>query len=165
MDEHATGVQPQQQGTGPLPQQSEGYMRANHTDNSKTIIGTDWAARERQGALRLMNRARCTLQRKLRAAGEPTSPAAIRVRCMRPCTARATCARPSGNLYSRVYLAVVPGATVERAMYSFHRTHHAVTLEWLGYQMSVRTMSPDIQQRGVLAAVKTAAADGYSARS
>jgi len=66
------------------------------------------------------------------------------------------------NLYSRVYLAVVPGANVERAMYSFHRVHHTLTLGWMGYLASVRTMARDIQQRGVLAAVKTAATSGYS---
>jgi hypothetical protein len=46
-------------------------------------------------------------------------------------------------------------------MYAFHRMHHTLTLGWLGYLVSVRTMTRDIQQRGVLAAVKTAATSGY----
>lgn len=164
MDEHATGVRRQQQGTGQLPQPSEGCMRANHTDNSKTIIGTDWAARKRQGALRRMNRA------KVRPAATACSGWGTDVAGSDPRSVHASLHGKGDlraawwNLYSRVYLAVVPGATVERAMYSFHRTHHAVTPGWLGYLMSVRTISRDIQQRGVLAAVKTAAADGYSAR-
>ena len=65
------------------------------------------------------------------------------------------------NLYSRVYLAVVPGANVERAMNSFHSMQHALTLGWLGYLVWVRTMTRDFLQRGFLAAVTTAATGGY----
>ncbi|TQK01261.1 hypothetical protein FBX97_5790 [Herbaspirillum sp. SJZ107] len=40
-------------------------------------------------------------------------------------------------------------------MYSFHRRHHALTLSWLGYLAAVRQMRVDIQEKGVLAALKT----------
>ena len=66
------------------------------------------------------------------------------------------------NLYSALYTAIVPGATLDRAMYSFHRLHHAVTLGWLSYVVSVGKTTADIKQQGLLAAVRAAVVDGAS---
>lgn len=56
------------------------------------------------------------------------------------------------NLFSSIYVAVVPGATLERAMYSFHLMHHALTLFRLGFAHSVSQTAADIEQNGVVAA-------------
>jgi hypothetical protein len=141
--------------------QSEEHMRANQIVDTK-IRGTDWAMRERQAMLRGLHRA------KVRPVAAVTSGWGIDVAGCDPRSVHASLHGKGDlrvswwNLYSRVYLAVVPGANVERAMYSFHRMHHTLTLGWLGYLTSVRTMTRDIQQRGVLAAVKTAVTSGYS---
>jgi hypothetical protein len=45
-------------------------------------------------------------------------------------------------------------------MLSFHRMHHAVTLGWLSYVASVGKTTDDIKQHGLLAAVRSAVADG-----
>lgn len=58
------------------------------------------------------------------------------------------------NLYSALYTAIVPGATLERAMYAFHRLHHALTLSRLGFARAVATTAADIEQNGILAAAQ-----------
>lgn len=136
-------------------------MRATKMVDNKTL-GTDWAIQERQAMLRGLHCA------KVRPVVADTSGWGTDVAGSDPRSVHASLhgkgdLRASWwNLYSRIYLTVVPCANVERAMYSFHRMHHALTLGWLGYLVSVRTMTRDIQQRGVLAAVKTAATSGHS---
>jgi hypothetical protein len=61
------------------------------------------------------------------------------------------------NLYSRVYQTVVAGADLERAMYSFHRTHHALTLSKLSYLVEVSVTAADLKRDGVIAAVRKCA--------
>ena len=56
------------------------------------------------------------------------------------------------NLYSSVYMATVPGATLELAMISFHRLYHALTLSRLGFEQSVARAAADIEEKGVLVA-------------
>jgi len=48
------------------------------------------------------------------------------------------------NLYSRIYMAVVPSANGERAMYSFHRINRAITLGWLSYLVAVADRVADV---------------------
>lgn len=132
-------------------------MRIKNFGNTE-IASMDWAAAERQAALRSMHRA------KLRPAPTVSSgwgmDAAGRDK-------RSVHASLNGkgdmraawwNLFSRVYLAVVPGATLERAMYSFHRMHHTLTLGWLSYVVSVSETTVELKQRGLLAALRSAAA-------
>lgn len=139
---------------------NEEHMRANQIVDTK-IVGTDWATPERQAMLRGLHRT------KVRPVAAATSGWGTDVAGSDPRSVHATLHGNGDlratwwNLYSRVYLAIVPGANVERAMYSFHSKHHALTLGWLGYLVSVRSMTRDIQQRGVLAAVKTAVTSGY----
>ena len=58
------------------------------------------------------------------------------------------------NLYSTIYLMVVPRGTLEGAMYSFHRLHHAMTLARLEFWQSVSHTAADVQQDGVLEAAR-----------
>lgn len=133
-------------------------MRIENTTNYQ-ISGTDFAAGERQAALRAMNRSR------LRPAPAGSSGWGEDVATKDRRSVHAwLCGKGDlrgawWNMYSRVYLAVVPGADLERAMYSFHRIHHAVTLGWLSYLMSVRKTSADIRHVGLVGAVRAAAAE------
>jgi len=56
------------------------------------------------------------------------------------------------NLFSKVYMAVVRGATLEHAMYAYHLVHHSITLARLGFANSVAQTAADIEQKGVVAA-------------
>ena len=62
------------------------------------------------------------------------------------------------NLFSAIYAATVPGATAERAMYSFHRFHHALTLSRLGFAHSVSQTAADTEKNGVLSAAHSSVA-------
>ena len=62
------------------------------------------------------------------------------------------------NLFSVTYMSVVPQATIERAMYTFHRFHHALTLARLGFAHSVAQTASDVEHRGVVAAVRRSVA-------
>jgi hypothetical protein len=61
------------------------------------------------------------------------------------------------SMYCAAYMVVVPGATLERAMFSFHRLHHALTLARLGFAHSVAQTAADIEQRGMLVAARNSA--------
>ena len=136
-------------------------MRLNKLTNTE-IFGKDYAAADRQAALRSMHR------QKLRPAGAASSGWGTDVAGSDKRSVHASLKGKGDlrtawwNLYSRVYLAVVPGADLERAMYSFHKVHHALTLGWLSYLVSVRQTTIDIKQRGLVAAVRTAAAGDNS---
>ena len=58
------------------------------------------------------------------------------------------------NLYSAIYLMVVPSGNLERSMYSFHRFHHAMTLAGLEFWQSVSNTAFDVQQDGVMEAAR-----------
>lgn len=132
-------------------------MRIKNFGNTE-IAGMDWAAADRQAALRSMHRV------KLRPApavssGWGTDVAGSDKRSVHASLHGKGDMRAAWwNVFSRVYVAVVPGADLERAMYAFHRMHHAVTLGWLSYLVSVSETTVDMKQRGLLAAVRTAAA-------
>ena len=58
------------------------------------------------------------------------------------------------RVYSTVYIAAVPGATLERAMYAFHRLHHALSLSKIAFVHSVADTADDVEQKGVLTAIR-----------
>ena len=58
------------------------------------------------------------------------------------------------NLYSAIYTTIVPGAALERVMFSFHCLHHAITLSRLGFTDAVATTVADIEQNGILTAAQ-----------
>ena len=128
------------------------------------VSDVDFAASDRQAALRAMHRV------KVRPATAVTSGWGTNVAGN---DKRSVHAGLNGkgdlratwwNLYSRIYRAVVPRADLERAMYSFHRVHHAVTLGWLFYVISVEKTTGAIKQDGLLAAVWSAVADDAPGR-
>ena len=134
-------------------------MRIKNFGNT-SVCGLDFAASDRQAALRAMHRV------KMRPAAAVTSGWGTDVAGS---DKRSVHAWLNGkgdlratwwNLYSRIYMAVVPGADLERVMYSFHRVHHAVTLGWLSYVVSVSKTTVDIKQHGLVSAVRSAVVDG-----
>ena len=58
------------------------------------------------------------------------------------------------NIYCTLYLIIVPRGTLERAMYSFHKFHHRLTLARLEFRFSVLKTSSDIREEGVLEATR-----------
>lgn len=127
------------------------------------VVGADWAARERQAALRTLHRAKVRPASTV-SSGWGTDVAGSDRRSVHAWLRGKGDLRSAWwNFYSRAYLAVVPGASLERAMYSFHKMHHTFTLGWLGYLAGVREMRSDIETNGVMSALKTVVAtEGYS---
>lgn len=132
-------------------------MRIKNFGNTE-IAAMDWAAADRQAALPSMHRM------KLRPApavssGWGTDVAGRDKRSVHASlNGKGDLRTAWWNLFSRMYMAVVSGADVERAMYAFHRMHHTITLGWLSYLVSVSETTVELKQRGLLAAVRTAAA-------
>jgi hypothetical protein len=136
-------------------------MRINKLSNTE-IFRMDWAATDRQAALRSMHRAKLPPVTGA-SSGWGTDVAGRDKRSVRASlNGKGDLRAVWWNVYSRVYLAVVPSADLERAMYSFHRMHHTLTLGWLSYLVSVRQTTVDIKKRGVLSAVRTAASGNVS---
>jgi hypothetical protein len=136
-------------------------MRIKNFGNTE-IAGIDWAAADRQAALRSMHRA------KLRPATAISSGWGMDVAGRDKRSVHASL-HGKGDMrtawwkvFSCVYVAVVPGADLERAMYAFHHMHCAVTLGRLSYLVSVSETTVELKQRGLLAAVRTAAAGSGS---
>jgi len=109
---------------------------------------------------------RAALLRSLHAGREPQVPVAAssgwgsNVSGNDPRSVRA-CLASKGDLrakwwrvYSALYMAAVPGATLERAMYAFHRLHHALSLSKIAFVHSVVDTPDDVEQKGVLAAIR-----------
>jgi hypothetical protein len=140
---------------GHSPEKTMGLIQKNVTQ----VRGTDWAACERKAALWSMHRGR--VQAKCSASsGWGTDVAGCDRRSVRASLeGRGDFRSTWWRLYSRVYLAIVPGANMKRAMYAYHRMHHAITLGWLGYRVSVRTTAKDIRTRGLVVAIKNAASE------
>jgi len=62
------------------------------------------------------------------------------------------------NLFCAAYMRVVPDATIERAMYTFHRFHQTITLARLEFAHSVAQTASDVEHRGIIAAVRRSVA-------
>lgn len=58
------------------------------------------------------------------------------------------------NVFSTVYLATVPGASLERAMYGFHSFQHKLTLTRLKFATSINETASDIEREGLLEALQ-----------
>lgn len=136
-------------------------MRIKNFGNTE-IAGMDWAAADRQAALRSMHRVKMRLAPAV-SSGWGTDVAGRDKRSVHASLQGKGDMRAAWwNVFSRVYVAVVPGADLERVMFAFHRMHHAVTLGWLSYLVSVSETTVEMKQRGLLAAVRTAAAGSGS---
>lgn len=105
-------------------------MRFSNFGNT-SVCGVDFAAGDRQAALRAMHRV------KVRPASAVSSSWGTDVAGKDKRSVHASLNGKGDlraawwNLYSRIYMAVVTSANLEQAMCSFHRTHHAATLGWL----------------------------------
>jgi hypothetical protein len=58
------------------------------------------------------------------------------------------------NLFSMVYMAIVPRATLTHAMYVFHRFHHGLTIGRLTFASSVSATAVDLEREGFVTAVR-----------
>lgn len=132
-------------------------MKKTNFGNSE-IFAMDWAAADRHAMLRSLNSGR-------RPRGAPvgyssgcgvdvagTDKRSVKAMLMGKGDLRSTW----WKMFSRVYVALVRGATVEDAMFAFHKMHHAVTLFHMTYAQSVRLTAGDIKTRGLLAALQNA---------
>jgi hypothetical protein len=125
-------------------------------NTSTQVRDTDWATRERQTALRSMHCGRVQPKRTP-SSGWGTDVAGSDRRSVRASLeGRGDFRSAWWSLYCRMYFAAVPGADLERVMFSYHRMHHVLTLTWLGYLVSVRSTARDIRTDGIVAAVKNA---------
>jgi hypothetical protein len=94
------------------------------------LVGADWAEPDRKNALRALHRSK--LRRAAVFSGWGTDVAGSDRRSVHASLQGKGDLRTAWrNLYSRLFMAVVPGADLERSMYSFHCTHHTITLSWL----------------------------------
>ena len=125
----------------------------NPKSNNADIHQHDWAQRDRATLLRSLHAGRA-LQAPVTASSGWSADAAMQdPRSVHAYLAGKGDLRATWwNLYSAVYMAAVPSATLELAMISFHRLHHALTLFRLGFVQSVAKAAADIEEEGVLVA-------------
>lgn len=121
--------------------------------NNADISQYDWVQRDRAVLLHSLYAARAPRAPVVFSSGFGTDVIRNDPRSVRACLAGKGDLRVTWwNLFSAVYMGAVPGATLERAMCSFHSIHHAVTLSRLEFARSVAQTSADIEQNGVLTA-------------
>lgn len=125
----------------------------NRKSTNADITKHDWAQRDRATLLRSLHAGRTSRKPAAASSGLGNDVTGNDPRSVRAYLAGKGDMRTGWwNLYSAVYMAVVPGATLERAMYSFHRRHHTLTLAMLGFAHAVARTATDIEQKGILAA-------------
>lgn len=140
-------------------------MKKTNFGNSE-IFAMDWAAADRRAMLRALNsgpRPRAAAVGYSSGCGidvAGTDKRSVKAMLMGKGDLRSTW----WNIFSRVYIALVRGATVEHAMHAFHKMHHAVTLFHMTYAHSVRLTAGDIKSRGLLVALQNAG-DNVNGRS
>ena len=131
----------------------------NRKSSNADINQHDWAHRDRAALLRSLHAGRAP-----RAPAAASSDWGADVSGSDPRSVHAYLAGKGDlrttwwNLFSAVYVAAVPGATLEHAMHSFHRFHHALTFSRLGFALSVSQTAADIEKNGVLAAAHSSVA-------
>lgn len=119
------------------------------------LKGVDWAQQERTSLLRSLH------SKKMSATGAGVSSSwgtivmdadrrSVRAYLMGKGDLRSSW----WNIYCTFYLMIVPRSTVERAMYSFHKFHHRLTLARLEFLSSFLKTSSDIREEGVLEATR-----------
>lgn len=126
----------------------------NRNSTNADINLHDWAQRDRATLLQSLHTGRAPSQPVAASSGWGTDVTGNDARSVRAYLSGKGDLRATWwNLYSAVYMAAVPGATLECAMSSFHKLHHALTLCRRGFAHSVVQSAADIEQHGVLAAV------------
>jgi len=126
----------------------------NRTSTNADITKHDWARRDRAALLRSLH-AKPAPRAATATSGWGTDVAGKDPRSVHAyLNGKGDLRATWWNLYSAFYTALVPGATLERAMYSFHRLHHALTLSRLRFAHAVATTAADIEQNGVMSAAQ-----------
>lgn len=124
----------------------------NRKSTNADITKHDWAQRDRAALLR-----------SLHAGCAPFTPAEGSSRFGTNVVHNDPCSVLSGkgdlrttwwNLYCAVYMATVSSATLEQAMYSFHRIHRRLTLSGLRFADSLAQAKADVQRKGICDAVR-----------
>lgn len=129
-------------------------MRVKDFGNT-AVYGVDVAGGDRQAALRAMHRVKVR-PAAATSSGWGTDVAGTDKRSVHAwLDGKGDLRATWWNLYSRLYMAVVPEACLERAMYSFHGMHHAVTLARLDFTAAVVQTAADIKRVGTLEAVRS----------
>lgn len=119
------------------------------------IAHIDWAKEDRAALLRTLHISELPLKAPVVASGW----GAVTVD-YDPRSVRASLVGRGGwrtawwNIYSCLFLHLVPQATLEASMYSFHRFHQGLTMARLEFWDSVSRHSSDVQRGGVLTAVR-----------
>lgn len=114
------------------------------------ITEHDWARRDRAALLRALHAGRAPLMPAAASSGFGTNVAHSDPRSVHAYLAGKGDLRTTWwNLYSAVYMVTVSGATLEQAMYSFHRIHHRLTLSGLRFVHSLAQTATDIQRKGI----------------
>lgn len=122
------------------------------------IITTDWAKADRSAILRQLQRGRPRPRPTAACSGWGTDVTGGDPRSVRASVAGAGDFRNAWwNCFCAMYMAVIPDATLERAMYAFHRMHHSITLARMAFQVSVTATAADVERNGIVAAARHAA--------
>jgi hypothetical protein len=126
---------------------------------NQDIAHLDWAKQDRAALLRSLHSKKVGSARSHASSGWSTDVAGRDSRSVHAYLAGKGDLRTFWwNLYSSVYVAVVPGADLERAMYSFHRLHHSLTIFRLTFAASVSATASDLEREGFVTAVRNCAA-------
>lgn len=131
----------------------------NRKFTNADITQLDWARRDRAIMLRSLHTGRRPCAPKRASSGWGTDVTGNDPRSVRAYLAGKGDLRTAWwNLFSAVYLAVVRGATLTHAMYSFHRLHHGLTIARLTFAASVSATAADLEREGLVAAVRNCVA-------
>jgi hypothetical protein len=124
------------------------------TYTNADIANIDWAKRDRSTFLRSLHSGRALRAPAVKSSGWGTDVTGNDPRSVRAFLAGKDDLRTTWwNLFSAIYLKLMPGATLEWAMYAFHSFHHKLTLSRLGFFISVAQTAADIERKGLFAAV------------
>ena len=130
---------------------------SKHNFTNADIAHLDWAERDRTALLRSLHARKLPRPQSAASSGWNTDVAGSDPRSVHAFLSGKGDLRAGWwNLFSAVYLWLVPGATMERAMFAFHSFHHALTLGRLSFVLAVQRTATDIERGGVVAAARSA---------
>jgi hypothetical protein len=128
----------------------------NRKSTNADILQHDWARRDRATLLHSLHAGQSPRTPAAASSGWGTDVAGTDRRSVRAYLSGKGDLRTTWwNLYSSLYLAVVPGSVLADAMYSFHRAHHSLTLARMSFAHAVARTAADIEHKGVLTAAKS----------
>lgn len=133
----------------------------NEQITNKNLREFDGAQRYRAAALRVMHSSRVEARTVAASSGWGTDVAGSDRRSVRAyLDGKRSVRQLWWSVFSWGYLKLFRGATLERAMYAFHRMHHGLTILNLQFAVDVAETAAVIQHDGILAAARHAAMSG-----